>query len=100
VPVAEDEDVAWSPELPFEAVEVTGDVTALRVELTPERPPDGPELPGSELSSVAACACREKTSMITKIPAATSASCIARRAMRRAIGCSITAPHLAGRPRT
>lgn len=98
LPVAEEEPAVWPFELPFEAAEVTDDVTVLRVELTPERAADGPELPGNGLSSVAACACRENRSIITRIPAATSASCIARRAMRRAIGCCMTAPALAGDP--
>jgi hypothetical protein len=34
--------------------------------------------PGGGGGSVAACACRENTSMMTKIPAATIASCTAR----------------------
>ena len=96
VPVAEEEDPAWEPEAAFEAAEVTVDVTLLRVELTPERPADCPDWPGGGVPSVAACACRENSSMITKTPAATSASCIARRATRCAIGCCMTAPHLAG----
>jgi hypothetical protein len=92
VPVAEGED----PEVAFEAAEVTGDVTLFTVDLSPERLADCPDWPGGGVSSVAACACRENSSMITKTPAATSASCTARRAMRRAIGCCMTAPHLAG----
>jgi len=100
VPVPE-EAAVWEPDVAFEVAEVTVDVTLLRVDLTPESPadcPDCPDWPGKGESSVAAWACRENRSIITKIPAATSASCIARRAMRRAIGCSKTAPHLAGRP--
>ena len=46
--------------------------------------------PGAGGGFVAACACRENTSMMMKIPAATIASCTARRAMRRAIGCGMT----------
>jgi len=100
VPVPE-EAAVWEPDVAFEAAEVTVDATLLTVDLTPESPadcPDCPDWPGKGESSVAAWACRENRSMITKIPAATSASCIARRAMRRAIGCSKTAPHLVGRP--
>jgi hypothetical protein len=91
--------IVAEPEVAFETAEVTGDVTLLRVDLTPERTPDCPDWPGGGVSSVAACACRENSSIITKIPAATSASCTARRAMRRAIDCCITGPHRAGIPR-
>jgi hypothetical protein len=67
---------------------VTGDVTELTGEVTAERGD-----PGSGVSEVAACACRENTSMITNIPAATIASCTARRAMRRKIGCGMSSSH-------
>jgi hypothetical protein len=40
VPAAEGEAPAWEPEVAFEAVEVTVDVTLFRVDLTPERPTD------------------------------------------------------------
>jgi hypothetical protein len=68
--------------------EVTGDVTELTGEVTAERGD-----PGSGVSEVAACACRENTSMMTNIPAATIASCTARRAMRRKIGCGMSSSH-------
>ena len=67
--------------------EVTGDAVELTVEVTAERGDDG------SVSEVAACACRENRSMITKIPAAAIASCTARRAMQRRIGCGITSSH-------
>jgi hypothetical protein len=41
-------------------------------------------------AAVAAWAGRENSSMITKMPAAASAACIALRAMRRTIGCSMS----------
>jgi len=64
--------------------EVTGDVTELVAEVTAERGDAG------GVSEVAACAWRENRSINTKTPAATIASCTARRAMRRRIGCGIT----------
>ena len=67
--------------------EVTGDAVELTVEVTAESGD-----PGS-VSEVAACACRENRSMITKIPAAAIASCTARRAMRRTIGCDMSSSH-------
>jgi hypothetical protein len=102
-------EAAWVPEVACEVVEVTGDVAELTAEvtgdvaeLTAEVTGDVTELTGEVtaergdavgLSEVAACACRENTSMITKIPAATIASCTARRAMRRRIGCGMTSSH-------
>jgi hypothetical protein len=68
--------------------EVTGDVRELTGEVTAERGD-----PDSGVSELAACACRENTSMITNIPAATIASCTARRAMRRKIGCGMSSSH-------
>jgi hypothetical protein len=44
----------------------------------------------AEGDKVAACACRENTSKTAKIPAAAIATCIARRAMCRKIGCGIS----------
>jgi hypothetical protein len=70
--------------------EVTGDVAEPTAEVTAERGD-----PGS-VSEVAACACRENRSMITKIPAAAIASCTARRAMRRRIGCGMSSSHSPG----
>jgi hypothetical protein len=67
--------------------EVTGDVTELTAEVTGERGDVG------SVSEVAACACRENRSMITNIPAAAIASCTARRAMRRTIGCGMSSSH-------
>jgi hypothetical protein len=65
-------------EVADEAAELTAEVTAERGDV------------GGGASGVAACACRENTSMITKIPAATIASRTARRAMRRRIGCGMS----------
>jgi hypothetical protein len=75
------------PELVPEPVvaEVTGAVAAEVVLVTAE-------VTGSEPvpDVVAACACRENTSKTTRIPAAAIATCIARRAMCRKIGCGIS----------
>jgi hypothetical protein len=68
--------------------DVTGDVTELTAEVTVERGD-----PGGGGSEVAACACRENRNMTTNIPAATIASCTARRAMRRTIGCGMSSSH-------
>jgi hypothetical protein len=43
-------------------------------------------------AAVAAWAGRENSSMITKMPAAASAACIAPRATRRTIGCGMSSP--------
>lgn len=72
--------------------EVTGDAAELTAEVTAERG-DG----GGDVSEVVACACRENTNMITKIPAATIASCTARKAMRRTIGCGMSSSPSPGR---
>jgi len=74
-------------EVTGDVAEVTGDVAELTVDVTPERGDVG------SVSEVAACACRENRSMITNIPAATIASCTARRAMRRTIGCGMSSSH-------
>jgi hypothetical protein len=89
--VPELEAAARSPEATRAAAEVTGDAAACTADPTAEAGDDAacPETGGSA-SCVAACACRENTSMTRKIPAATTASCTARRAMRRAIVCGIT----------
>ena len=80
-------------------VEATGDVAEVTVEVTV----DAAELTVDAVdvcvdvrggsAAVAACAGRENTSMIVKIPAAASAACTATRAMRRAIGCSMSSSH-------
>jgi hypothetical protein len=80
-PVAEGLGAAVTLEVADEAAELTAEVTAER----------------GGVSGVAACACRENTSMITKIPAATIASCTARRAMRRRIGCGMSSSPPPGR---
>jgi hypothetical protein len=71
--------------------EVTGDVAELTGEVTAER-----DDVGDGVSEVAARACRENRNMITNIPAATIASCTARRAMRRTIGCGMSSSHPPG----
>jgi hypothetical protein len=73
---------------------VTGLVTALTVDPTDERAEDGADPRGDRVSTVDACACLENSIMMTKIPAATIASCIARRAKRRAIGCGMSSSPL------
>ena len=73
-----------------EAAEVADEAAELTAEVTAER---GDE--GGGVSGVAACACRENTSMITKIPAATIANCTARKAMQRRIGCGMSSSPLA-----
>ncbi|HEX6523756.1 MAG TPA: hypothetical protein VF070_27710 [Streptosporangiaceae bacterium] len=72
--------------------EVTGDAAESTVEVTAERG-DGDD----GVSEVVACACRENTSMITKIPAATIASCTARKAMRSRIGRGMSSSPSPGR---
>src|ERR1700733_12613491 len=73
---------AAGPECPVRACDA-----ALRVEPTTEPAVETGESaeelagPGGSGGSVAACACRENASMMTKIPAATIASCTARWAM-------------------
>jgi hypothetical protein len=49
-------------------------------------------------AKVAACACRENTSKTARIPAAAIATCIARRAMCRKIGCGMCSSHHRDRP--
>jgi hypothetical protein len=79
------------PAMACDAVLTAEPTNELAVE-TGESVEDGAE-PAGGGGSVAACACRENTSMTRKIPAATIASCTARRATRRAIGCGISYSH-------
>jgi hypothetical protein len=79
-------------EFTAEVADVTGFAAALTAEPTDERAEDGADPGGDRVSRVDACACLENSIMMTKIPAATIASCIARRAMRRAIGCGMSTP--------
>jgi hypothetical protein len=62
----------------------------------------GAELTGgvgvAEGAKVAACACRENTSKTARIPAAAIATCTARRAMCRKIGCGMCSSHHWDRP--
>jgi hypothetical protein len=80
--------------------EVTGDVAEPTAEPTTEET-DGTEPTVEEAvdvcfdvrgasAAVAACPGRENRSKMTKIPAATSAACIAARAMRRTTGCDMS----------
>jgi hypothetical protein len=68
-------------------------LTADPTDETDERAEDGADPTGDRVSRVDACACLENSIMMTKIPAATIASCIARRATRRAIGCGMSSSH-------
>jgi hypothetical protein len=52
----------------------------------------------AEGAKVAACACRENTSKMARIPAAAIATCTARRAMCRKIGCGMCSSHHRDRP--
>jgi hypothetical protein len=70
-------------------VEATGDVTELTVDVTVEAVDVCVDDKGAS-AAVAACAGRENTSMIAKIPAAASAACTAPRAMRCTIGCGMS----------
>jgi hypothetical protein len=83
--------------------EVTGDVAEPTAEPTTEvtdeaDPTDDEAVDAVDVcfdvrgarAAVAACAGRENSSKTTKIPAATSAACIAARAMRRTTGCDMS----------
>jgi len=85
-PAGEAAEAAGEPEVSDETADVAGEAAGDSVEVT-DVSAAGVPFEGAE---VAACACRENTSMTTKIPAATTASCTARTAMRRAIGCGIS----------
>jgi hypothetical protein len=69
---------------------VTAEVTGATTEVT--RPEPDPEVgaAGGRACTVAACAWRENTSKMTRIPAAAIATCIARRAICRKIGCAMS----------
>jgi hypothetical protein len=79
-------------EFTAEVADVTGFVAALTADPADERADDGADPRDDRVSRVDACACLENSIMMTKIPAATIASCIARRATRRAIGCGMSTP--------
>ena len=79
-------------EFTAEVADVAGFAAALTADPTDERAEDGADPMGDRVSRVDACACLENSIMMTKIPAATIASCIARRATRRAIGCGMSTP--------
>jgi hypothetical protein len=92
-------------EVAAEAAEVTGDAADGTAEV-PEVSGDDPEVAGEVdacagvkggEAKVAAFACRENTRKITKSPAATMATCSARRAMRRTIiGCGMSSSQSPG----
>ena len=86
-------ELAPVPELEPVAVD-TAEVTGAVADVVLE-----PELARLAGGLVAACACREKTSKTTRIPAAAIATCIARRAMSRMIGCGISSSPLPGQTR-
>ena len=100
LPVAEEpvpEELLLDPppcrtEFTGEVADVTGFAAALTADPADERAEDGADPRGDRVSRVDACACLENSVMTTKIPAATIASCIARRATRRAIGCGMCTP--------
>jgi hypothetical protein len=83
-----------------EVAEVTGAAAEVTDDAAeePEPEPVPGEVTGAEVTEVAACACRENTSKTTRIPAATIATCIARRAMYRKIGCGISSSPPPDRP--
>lgn len=83
------------PEFTGEVTELTGFATVLTADPTDESTEDGADPGGGDVSRVDACACLENSIMMTKIPAATIASCIARMATRRAIGCGMSSSLLA-----
>lgn len=87
--------LASVPDVTVEAADVTAEVadviSEVSVVVTGE-----PAEPGVVAASgaVDACACRANTSRTTRIPAASIANCVARRATRRNIGCGIRgSPH-------
>jgi len=63
-------------------------------------PAVGAGIGAEPVAEVAACACREKTSKTTRIPAAKIAACTARRAMRRKISCGMSNSRSARTDRT
>jgi hypothetical protein len=79
------------PALAGEAADLADDATVFTVDSTVETT-DWPELSGGD-ARVAARAWRENTSITMKIPAATTTSCTARIAMRRATGCDMSSSH-------
>src|SRR4029077_17559904 len=80
--------------------EVTAEVTGAVADVTVEVTGAVAEVTVDGSGIVAACACRENTSKTARIPAAKIATCIARRAMCRAIGCGMSSSHPTGKIRT
>jgi hypothetical protein len=74
------------------AAEVTGDVAEPTVVVTADPADVCVDVRGGS-AAVAAWAGRENSSMTARIPAAASAACIAARAMRRTIGCTMSSSH-------
>jgi hypothetical protein len=83
------------------AADVTGASAPVRVP-DPELGPVTAEVTVPEPTEgvVAACACRENASKTARIPAATIATCTARRAMCRKIGCGMTSSRTNGTDQT
>ena len=79
--------------------EVTADVTGAVADVTVEVTGAVAEVTVDGSGIVAACACRENTSKTARIPAAKIATCIARRAMCRKIGCGMSSSHPTGEDR-
>jgi hypothetical protein len=73
-------------------VEVIGAVAEPTVEATADAADVCVDVRGGS-AAVVASAGRENSSMTAKIPAAASAACIAARAMRRTIGCTMSSSH-------
>ena len=69
------------------AAEVTADVTGATADVAEVT---GAGTAGVDGGVVAACACRENASKRTRMPAATIATCTARKAMRRDISCGMS----------
>jgi hypothetical protein len=89
---------AWEPVTAEAAAEVTCDAvdaTCDAIEVTPEATDAGAD-GKADSGVVAACAWRENTKKTMNIPAATIATCITRRAMRRKNGSGMNNPHSPG----
>jgi hypothetical protein len=69
------------------AAAVTADVTGATADVAEVT---GAGTAGVDGGVVAACACRENASKRTRMPAATIATCTARKAMRRDISCGMS----------
>ena len=85
--------------------EAAADVTGAAAGVLVPDPATGPvaaevTVPEPTGGVVAACACRENTSKTARIPAATIATCTARRAMCRKTGCGMSSSRTDGTDQT